>query len=46
MDSTEKIVKHLEMIQTVINRLGSNFFLIKRLEHDGHCHGNGFNSQT
>ena len=29
MDSTEKVVKHLEMIQTVINRLGSNSFLLK-----------------
>ncbi|MCY4613403.1 MAG: hypothetical protein OXB94_07265 [Nitrospira sp.] len=29
MDSTEKVAKHLEMTQTVINRLGSNSFLLK-----------------
>ena len=29
MDGTEKVVKHLEMTQTVINRLGSNSFLLK-----------------
>ena len=29
MNGTEKIVKHLEMIQTVINRLGSNSFWVK-----------------
>ena len=29
MNKTEKVVKHLEMIQTVINRLGSNSFQLK-----------------
>lgn len=29
MDSTEKVVKHLEMVQTIINRLGNNSFLLK-----------------
>ena len=29
MDGTEKVVKHLEMAQAVINRLGSNSFLLK-----------------
>lgn len=29
MDNGEKIIKHLEMIQAVINRLGSNSFLLK-----------------
>ena len=29
MDSTEKVVKHLEMIQAIINRLGNNSFLLK-----------------
>lgn len=29
MNSTEKVVKHLEMTQTVINRLGINSFLLK-----------------
>ena len=29
MDGTEKVVKHLEMTQAVINRLGSNSFLLK-----------------
>ena len=29
MNGTEKVVKHLEMTQTVINRLGSNSFLVK-----------------
>ncbi len=29
MNGTEKVVKHLEMIQTVINRLGLNSFLVK-----------------
>ena len=29
MNGTEKIVKHLEMIQAVINRLGNNSFLLK-----------------
>lgn len=29
MDGTEKVVKHLEMTQTVINRLGRNSFLLK-----------------
>ncbi len=29
MESTEKVVKHLEMTQGVINRLGSNSFLLK-----------------
>ena len=29
MDGTEKAVKHLEMTQAVINRLGSNSFLVK-----------------
>ena len=29
MNGTEKVVKHLEMIQAVINRLGSNSFLVK-----------------
>ena len=29
MNDTEKVVKHLEMIQTVINRLGRNSFLLK-----------------
>ena len=29
MNSTEKVVKHLEMTQAVINRLGSNSFLVK-----------------
>ncbi len=29
MDGTEKVVRHLEMTQTVINRLGSNSFLLK-----------------
>ena len=29
MNGTEKVVKHLEMTQAVINRLGSNSFLVK-----------------
>ena len=29
MNGTDKVVKHLEMIQVVINRLGSNSFLVK-----------------
>ena len=29
MDGTEKVIKHLEMTQAVINRLGSNSFLVK-----------------
>ena len=29
MDSTERVVKHLEMVQTIINRLGNNSFLLK-----------------
>ena len=29
MNGTEKVVKHLEMTQGVINRLGSNSFLVK-----------------
>lgn len=29
MDGTEKVVKHLEMTQTVINRLGRNSFFLK-----------------
>ena len=29
MDGTEKVVKHLEMIQAVINRLGKNSFWVK-----------------
>ena len=29
MDSTEKVVKHLKMIQAIINRLGNNSFLLK-----------------
>ena len=29
MNATEKVVKHLEMIQAIINRLGSNGFWIK-----------------
>ena len=29
MDGTEKVIKHLEMTQAVINRLGSNSFLLK-----------------
>ena len=29
MDGTEKVVKHLEMIQAVINRLGRNSFFLK-----------------
>ena len=29
MNSTEKVVKHLEMTQAVINRLGRNSFLLK-----------------
>ncbi len=29
MNGAEKIVKHLEMIQAVINRLGNNSFLLK-----------------
>ena len=29
MDGTEKVVKHLEMTQAVINRLGTNSFLVK-----------------
>ena len=29
MDNTEKIVKHLEIIQGVINRLGHDSFLVK-----------------
>ena len=29
MNGTEKVVKHLEMAQAVINRLGSNSFLVK-----------------
>lgn len=29
MDAEEKVVKHLEMTQGVINRLGSNSFLLK-----------------
>ena len=29
MNGTDKVVKHLEMTQVVINRLGSNSFLVK-----------------
>ena len=29
MNGTEKVVKHLEMTQAVINRLGRNSFLLK-----------------
>ena len=29
MNSTEKAVKHLEMIQAIINRLGNNSFRVK-----------------
>ena len=29
MNSTEKVVKHLEMIQAIINRLGNNSFWVK-----------------
>ena len=29
MNSTEKVVEHLKMTQAVINRLGSNSFLVK-----------------
>ena len=29
MNGTEKVVKHLEMIQAIINRLGTNSFLVK-----------------
>ncbi len=29
MDNAEKVIKHLEMTQAVINRLGSNSFLLK-----------------
>ena len=29
MDGTEKVVKHLKMIQAIINRLGNNSFLLK-----------------
>ena len=29
MNSTEKVVKHLEMIQAIINRLGKNSFWVK-----------------
>ena len=29
MDGTEKVVKHLEMIQAIIHRLGNNSFLAK-----------------
>ena len=28
MNGTEKVVKHLEMTQAVINRLGRNSFLV------------------
>ena len=34
MNGTEKVVKHLEMTQAVINRLGSNSFLGQKLEHN------------
>ena len=29
MDNGEKVIKHLEMTQAIINRLGSNSFLLK-----------------
>lgn len=29
MNGTEKVVKHLEMIQAIINRLGNNSFWVK-----------------
>ncbi len=29
MNGTEKVIKHLEMIQAIINRLGSHSFLLK-----------------
>ena len=29
MNSEEKVIKHLEMIQGIVNRLGSNSFLLK-----------------
>ena len=29
MSGTEKVIKHLEMIQAIINRLGSHSFLLK-----------------
>ena len=28
-DGTEKVIKHLEMIQAVVNRMGNNSFLLK-----------------
>ena len=45
MNGTEKVIKHLEMTQAVINRLGQNQFLAKKLEHDNPCCSNGFNRQ-
>ncbi len=29
MNGTEKVIKHLEMTQAIINRLGNNSFLVK-----------------
>ena len=46
MNGTEKVVKHLEMIQAVINRLGQQQFLGQKLEHNPHCRSDGFDCQT
>ena len=46
MNGTEKVVKHLEMIQAVINRLGSNSFLVKSWSMIRHCRSDGLDCQT
>ena len=29
MNNTEKVIRHLELIQAIVNRMGSNSFLLK-----------------
>ena len=46
MNGTEKVVKHLEMIQAVIDRWGTQQFLDQKLEHDSHYCSDGSDRQT
>ena len=45
MNGTEKVIKHLEMTQAVINRLGRNSFMLKSWSMTNPCCSNGFNRQ-
>ena len=46
MNGTEKVIKHLEMIQAVINRFRAQQFLGQKLEHNSYCRSDGFDCQT